>query len=370
MSSITIDADYPGGNILVDGVDEAPGEVKLRPDLRDTEGWWFYWNFRVRGAAGRKLAFRFDRDIVGVRGPAVSIDEGESWRWLGKTPDDSFSYEFGGKETAVRFAFAFPYMERDLQKFLAAKEDNRAMQKETLCLSRGGREVELLRCGRLDGKAKYRFLFTARHHACESMANFVLEGLLAEAVADNKTGKWFQENAEIFAVPFMDKDGVELGDQGKNRRPHDHNRDYIDNPIHPEVMALMRLSEKRFGGRPDLAIDFHCPSRSGGTNETVFFVGGRFEEQSRRLLIFSEILADYARGLNYSAANNMAFGTGWNKSDTSTCSRWFARLQVTHFSNSLEVPYANAEGTEVNSVTAREFGRSMATALMLYCEGV
>lgn len=53
MSELQIDADFPGGNVVVDGV--AGDVVRLHPDLRDTEGNWFYWCCRVRGAAGRTL---------------------------------------------------------------------------------------------------------------------------------------------------------------------------------------------------------------------------------------------------------------------------------------------------------------------------
>jgi len=45
-----IDAGFPGGNIIVDGIEG--DTVFLRPDLRDTQGDWFYWAFRVRGSAG------------------------------------------------------------------------------------------------------------------------------------------------------------------------------------------------------------------------------------------------------------------------------------------------------------------------------
>ena len=41
--------------------------VELQQDLRDTSGWWFYWSFRVRGAAGRRLEFRFtNKDVIGT----------------------------------------------------------------------------------------------------------------------------------------------------------------------------------------------------------------------------------------------------------------------------------------------------------------
>ena len=59
---IDIACDYPGGNIKVEKIDEAAGMVKLAPDLRDTKGKWFYFDFTVRGAAGRKLHFQFPDD--------------------------------------------------------------------------------------------------------------------------------------------------------------------------------------------------------------------------------------------------------------------------------------------------------------------
>ncbi|MBN2131680.1 MAG: hypothetical protein JW741_19430, partial [Sedimentisphaerales bacterium] len=68
---MAVDADYPGGNITLDRIEG--DTVHVRPDLRDTEGWWFYWSFRVRGAPGRSLRFAFrGPNPLGVRGPAVS----------------------------------------------------------------------------------------------------------------------------------------------------------------------------------------------------------------------------------------------------------------------------------------------------------
>lgn len=46
-----VDCDFPGGNIVVDGIKD--DTVFLHQDVRDTQGDWFYWYFRVRGAAGR-----------------------------------------------------------------------------------------------------------------------------------------------------------------------------------------------------------------------------------------------------------------------------------------------------------------------------
>ena len=85
-----IDADFPGGNIRVRKIDG--DTIRLEQDLRDTTEWWFWWNFRVRDAAGRTLTFHFsDPSPIGVRGPAVSLDGGHLWSWSGTKAVDGAS---------------------------------------------------------------------------------------------------------------------------------------------------------------------------------------------------------------------------------------------------------------------------------------
>ena len=50
FGEISIRSDYPGGNVKVCGIDEANDVVRIAPDLRDTQGWWFHWDFNLRGA--------------------------------------------------------------------------------------------------------------------------------------------------------------------------------------------------------------------------------------------------------------------------------------------------------------------------------
>lgn len=47
---IEIPSDYPGGNVKVLEIDEANGVVRVAPDLRDTRGKWFHFDFTLRGA--------------------------------------------------------------------------------------------------------------------------------------------------------------------------------------------------------------------------------------------------------------------------------------------------------------------------------
>ena len=126
FGGISIDCKYPGGNVKVDGIDEEKGVVNIRPDLRDTKGNWFHWDFTVRRSRGdrpteRTLHFQFPKnkfDYLSSLGPAISKDGGKTWRWLNADgrrhePNNAFDYTFGGGENETRFAVSIPYSQKD-----------------------------------------------------------------------------------------------------------------------------------------------------------------------------------------------------------------------------------------------------------------
>ena len=269
-----IDCSFPGGNIIVERVEEH--DVWLHQDLRDTVGDWFYWCFRVTGTPGRRVRFHFTRShAIGARGPAVSEDGGKTWRWLGVdyVSGNSFAYTFPDAIGQVFFGVTIPYTGADWQRFLRQPGRTEFWHEEVLCLTHRQRPVEMFRAGCLQQAPRHRVLLTARHHCCETMASFVLEGLLAFVVA-NGEGEWLRQNVEFFAVPFMDREGVEAGDQGKNRRPHDHNRDYGEPSSYVETAALKALVSRWPDGLLRAALDLIapptiCPSARHGTRRTT-----------------------------------------------------------------------------------------------------
>lgn len=373
-----IDAAYPGGNIIVDKIE---GDTCfLRPDLRDTRTgqWWFYWNFRVRGAAGRTLHFRFtERNPIDFCGPTISRDGGVSWLRLGAEavriiPGQKaweFSYTFGAAEAEVRFCFTIPYLQTDLERFLARYRGNPHLEIGELCRTRKGRVVERLRLGKLDGGPEFRVLLTARHHACESIANFELEGIVESVLAATAEGRWWREHVEFIVVPFMDKDGVEDGDQGKVRTPRDHNRDYDGISVHPEVAAMREQAPAWLQGKPLFVLDLHCPYIR---EENIYLVGGRDETLWRRTEDFSRLLESTQEGsVRYYARNNMPFGKGWNTAKLTETDPgknfvgWASELPGVMFAATLEFPYSKKQA-DVSAESARAFGRDIARAIRLF----
>jgi hypothetical protein len=375
---VRLSAEHSGGNVRVLGAEGS--RLVLAPELRDTEEgtWWFYWNLRLDGEAGQGATLVFPApNPIGVLGPAASEDGGESWVWMGAEAakkvahgdGEAWSVEVvipeGGE---LRLGFCIPYVGEDLERFLAGRRGGGQLEEEVLAKSPKGREVPLLRAGRLDG-AEGIVLVTARTHACETMGSFVLEGMVDVAAGECGLGVRFRERWQLVAVPFLDRDGVEAGDQGKARAPHDHNRDFNEAPIYPEVAALMgKVGE--FGVPVVAALDLHCPWIRGELNEKVYLVGLEGEEVARRQVGFMEVLARVAEGpLPVAVADVLPFGQSWNVAANyrkgKSCARWasetFPEARVV---GTLEVPYARVKGEPMTVEGARALGRDLMEALL------
>ena len=279
--AVVVETDFPGGNAKV--VSASAEAVHLEPELRGGRP-WFYWCFKATAAKAGKVSFIFPEKVagftngaIGFQGPAVSTDDGSTWKWMGTEQVDGhrFFYEFSRAGQSVHFAVTIPYVQENLDSFLAERRGNPHLRTSVLTKSRNGREVPLLQIGD-EGPNVLPVLVTGRHHAAETMASFVLEGFLAEAMSDSEAALAFRKKYVLYAVPFVDKDGVQEGDQGKNRQPHDHNRDYGEESIYPEIRAIKALDAKkdfRF------ALDFHCPTLVMRDHQVMYFVGSKMRPQ-------------------------------------------------------------------------------------------
>ena len=343
---MNIHGNFVGGNISVKEITE--GTVVLENELRDTEGDWFYWAFCVEGAIGRTLTFQMQHNRLGYWGPAVSYDL-ENWSWLDSCNGDSFTYTFKEGEGKVYFAHHILYHPKRFYSLC----QNLNLNKDELCISRKGRSVPCLHIG----NGEKSIIFTARHHACESTGNYVLEGVIKELVNSPI------ENARILIVPFVDYDGVVDGDQGKSRVPHDHNRDYIDTPIYPEVRSIRNFMDTyscHYG------FDLHSPWHKGGTNDKIFVVRN-LKEKDEAFDLFSSIFESQIseKSMKYSKNNDYPACTNWNQPSSSfgytTNNRPDCQIAFT-----LESTYF---GTQDNKVTAEklvELGKCFARAVKKY----
>ena len=367
---ISVDAGLPAGNVIVEEI--AGDTVRLRQDLRGSSE-WFYWAFRVKGAAGRTLSFDFTDKTwggpVGVRGPVVSTDGGRTFSYPldGKSRIDGFAYTFGPGEDEVFFYECHPYVRADWDAFMAKHSTGSSVAAETLCNSRKGADVPCARFGCIGSPPKFRVLMSARHHSSETVASWVLEGAAGAFLADDDLGRWLRENVELMVVPFIDYDGVQAGDQGKNRAPHDHNRDYTEF-IYPETKALTEWICRHASGRLDIYIDVHCPWVRGDCNEYVYtpWKSAKILPDAEAEKRFSGLLELLQCGtMRYRAADDIQYGEKWNTDGNfkqgQGAVEWMCRnVKGLKIARSLEVPFANANGAVVTPETCRDLGRDLA----------
>jgi hypothetical protein len=76
--------------------------------------------------------------------------------------------------------------------------------------------------------------------------------------------------------------------------------------------------------------------------------------------------------LPYRTRDNLPFGQDWNVEDgpseaePAAFARWMGALPGVSFGTTIEIPYANVHGAEVNAESARAFGRDLAEAVHCY----
>lgn len=370
---IKVLSDFPGGNILLSKISQ--DTVRLKPDLSFTDGEWFHWYFKTSNITDKKITFRFEQNNVFAKyGPAYSINNDNNWKWYGenRVSNDSSTYTFSKEDTIAYFSASIPYTQKNLTDFFLKLNNSELLNVDTLCFSKENRAIEKIIIPASSNKPKKKVIITCRHHACETSASFVLEGII-ESILNEKDLEYLRENIEFLIIPFMDKDGVENGEQGKNRIPRDHNRDYDSISIHNSTAALRSALPKWGRGKMAVALDIHSPGIAGGYNEALYLVGTADSIVEKRQIQFSKLLEQYSKGeMKYYHADFLPFGVSWNTDKNYTkglsFTKWAISINSITMAAALEVPYANISGVPFSKDAARVFGRAIAYSLNDYLE--
>lgn len=360
--NLKVSDDYPGGNIICRDIKTENGitEVTVEQDLRDTDRWWFYWNFRVDSAPAGKVRFSFcNREVVCPYGAAVS-ENGIDWQYDTDGYEDGthFSYIFDGSGKSVYFAFTLPYQLGHFESFYKTISDDARIERKILCMSEAGRNIPLL----VIGKGKTDVVFTARHHCCESTASYALEGVITALLGKHSE---LLERFRFHVIPFIDIDGAENGDQGKSRKPHDHNRDYTDAPIYNPVRAVCdyarSLNVRSF-------IDFHSPWKWGGADSRPHIHLDTYADKPEPMdETFVAALKEITEksgfdGIKYDGyVTNL--GSPVNPPDTKSASGYFKHIVGAEMSFTIETPYSGDIEKTYSPELLREWGANIAEAL-------
>ena len=356
-----ITSDFPGGNIklLSEQTENGKTVVTLEQDLRDTDIWWFYWCFRIDDPPVGEVEFRFvNKGVVCPNGPCTSVD-GNNWCFdkSSRVDECCFRFNFTGEKSRY-FSFSIPYVIKDFESFYETIKNDKTLKRSVFTVSEKGRELPLLTMG----NGSRDIFFTARHHCCESTASYVLDSVVRSILVSYRD---MLDRFTFHIIPFTDIDGAEQGDQGKNRIPHDHNRDYTDKPIYNVTRAIYEYTDGR-----DIAafIDFHSPWCWGGANDEPHIHMGPEAEPTPMLQYelaehIKELTAKDARDVIRFNGVITRYGDKANLVGTESSKNFYKLKRNANIAFTIETPYSGNLAYGYTKGQLYIFGEHIAQAL-------
>ena len=290
-AAFTVRSDFPGGSADVIALDPAEGYVEIAPAHHDQRGWPCWWYFRVDGAEpGKQLTVRVvpspqsfrDGQLLGAvwslpERPAISTDD-VHWQQTepGAIDHRSGTYTIAAPASQFWMAWGPPFLPSHADALLeAVAAELPGAERFKLATTLQGRSVHGIRCG--TPEAPHAVWVQARQHAWEAGSSWVGRGFLQWIASDASEAVQLRAHSEIFFIPIMDVDNVALGAGGKEAVPRDHNRDWADQPVYPEVAAAQQhIGELAEAGRLKVFLDLHNP---GANSKRPFYYGPLEYEQ-------------------------------------------------------------------------------------------
>jgi hypothetical protein len=283
QAEIRVSTDFEGGNAEVVSLDQTTKTLRIMPGLHEGRGWPCWWFFKLDGlAAGDELTLEVQAQTRPFRESQVLAHtwcqpkhawlsrDGETWApgEAGTLNGDKVMvYKIKAAAAQMSVAWGPPFVPSDAEKLLAeiAAKLPEAKRFE-LAKTRGGRPVNGIRIG--DENAPHQVWVGARHHAWEAGGSQVGRGFARWYASDE--AKALRAKTCLHYIPIMDVDNAAIGAGGKEAVPRDHNRDWADEPVYPEVAAAQRMIRAIHEKRGlDVYIDLHNP----GASDPVFYFG-------------------------------------------------------------------------------------------------
>jgi hypothetical protein len=285
-TGVTVHSDFEGGSAEVVRVEQAAQAVRIMPALIEGRGWPCWWSIKVAGLKpGSQLSLEVQAQTRAYRPKTIlaqswcqpkhvwwSEDGGVTWAAspAGRLNSEKVMlYQIPVTGSELHVAWGPPFVATDaanlLQQIAQRLPESQPFE---LTKTRGGRSVNGIRIG--SENARYQVWVNARHHAWETGGSQVGRGFIEWIASDDPVALAVRQQACIYFIPIMDVDNVVLGAGGKDAQPRDHNRDWADEPIYPEIAAAqkkIRAIHEQHG--LDVYIDLHNP----GANDPVYFYG-------------------------------------------------------------------------------------------------
>lgn len=320
-----ISANFDAGNIeVINAEDQTNIQLAIRPDVGGEFFQWF--NFRLSGEVGEQYILNIMNAgkasyLAGWEDyqAAASYDREYWFRLPTSYKDGKLTITAELACESIQIAYFAPYSYERHQDLLAAVQVHPLACVEHLGETLDKRDLTLVKVG--DGDSKKRSIWiTARQHPGETMAEWLVEGLLNSLLDEgNATAKLLLEKANFYIVPNMNPDGSVRGHLRTNAVGTNLNREWANPSLEksPEVFHVINKMEETgvdlfYDVHGDEALPYVFLAGSQGTpsyNDRLAHLRDKFSEVLT--LASADFQSEFGYDIDAPGTANMTIATHW-----------------------------------------------------------
>jgi murein tripeptide amidase MpaA len=320
-----ITSNFDSGNIEVLQAD-SPDNIQLaiRKDNQSDFYQWFHFRLSTEYAQQHTLTITNAGDSAYPDGwkdyQAVASYDRQTWFRVDTEYDGkALTIKHFPEAQSVYFAYFAPYSyERHMDLLHQAQSDYNCQLVE-LGETLDGRDMSLLIVGEPE-EGKKKIWITARQHPGETMAEWLIEGLLDRLLdEDDGVARALLNKAVFYIVPNMNPDGSVRGHLRTNAAGMNLNREWL-NPSMEKSPEVYLVRQKMLETGVDLFLDMH-----GDENLPYNFVAGSegvpsYNERIKNLeqlfkqtllAVTPEFQTEFGYDLDEPGKANMTVATAW-----------------------------------------------------------
>ena len=257
-----ISSQFDSGNI---NVIDASSNANIRLSINKDNGSDFYqwFHFRVTGAKGQLCAFNIE-NASGAAYPggwddyqAVASYDHEHWFLVSTVyKNGTLTIQHIPETDSIYYAYFAPYSYDRHQELVSSCAQHDRVRLDVIGETCDGRDLDLLTIGEKGDNKKTIWIY-ARQHPGESMAEWLVEGLLERLLdEDDAISSELLKKCVFHIMPNVNPDGSIRGHLRCNAVGRNLNREW-DNPTLEESPEIFHLRNKMDETGVDLALDVH-----------------------------------------------------------------------------------------------------------------
>lgn len=259
---IKINSNFDSGNIdVVSYEDDNSVILKIKPDTAANFKQWFHFKAHCQPLTDYKLHIIDLADSSYPGGwtdyQAVASYDCQDWFRVNTAFDgDKLSIDITPEYDQIYIAYFAPYSYQRHMELISQAQTHANCRHSLLGQTLDGREINLLTVGD-ESTTGHRIWIIARQHPGETMAEWLIEGLL-QRLFDDQDGvaRELLEKHVFYIVPNMNPDGAYRGHLRTNSAGKDLNREWM-NPSVSESPEVYCVLEKMRETGVDLFLDIH-----------------------------------------------------------------------------------------------------------------